>query len=114
MTRPETIRTSFRVEFTTDDRRLQARAAIAFQEQLRQDWKGGRVGAMRIREIVGMVVTDPTKPLLSVVMDALVERGWRIEGNTQEMIAPDSMGGERYTLAAAIDAQTFREIGEAD
>jgi hypothetical protein len=109
---PNALHASFRVKFATEDRELAQSAVLAWQDQLRDDWKGGSVGTLRIIDLVAIVAdfSGAQRPMLAVIMQALVERGWRIEGNTRTMIDPD---GNAYTLADAIGAQTLREIGEA-
>jgi hypothetical protein len=112
---PNALHASFTVEFATEDTELARTAVIAWQDQLRDDWRGGSVGALRIVDLVAIVAdfSGEQRPLLAVIMQALIERGWRIEGNSRTMIAPEVMGSEAYSLADAIGAQTFREIGEA-
>jgi hypothetical protein len=112
---PNTLHVSFTVEFSTDDDELAKAAILTWQDQLRDDWSGGRVGSMRIVDLVAIVAdfSGAQRPMLAVIMEALVDRGWRVEGNTHRMIAPDVMGGRAYTLPDAVTAQTFREIGEA-
>jgi hypothetical protein len=108
---PKRVARELRVKFATEDRELAQSAVLAWQDQC-AIWKGGSVGTLRIIDLVAIVAdfSGAQRPMLAVIMQALVERGWRIEGNTRTMIDPD---GNAYTLADAIGAQTLREIGEA-
>jgi hypothetical protein len=86
---PNALHASFTVEWITDDVSLAKSAVLTWQDQLRDDWRGGSVGGMRITELVGIVAdfSGMRQPLLAVIMQALIDRGWRIEGNERRMSA---------------------------
>lgn len=108
--KPNRITVTLDVEIHGDDVERAREAAMDFQDQLRDEWRGRAVGCLQINDVVGIIVQwEEPGPLIGAIMQALVDRGWRIEGNTRKMVDPD---GEHYTLPAAIDVQTFREIAE--
>lgn len=55
------------------------------------------------------------EPLLQVIFDALVERGWemRDDPDRQKTLFVDPEGNEWDSVETAIRAQTFREIAQA-
>lgn len=112
---PNALHASFKVEFATEDPEEARAAVLDWQDRLRDEWRDRDIGVLHIGDLAGIVAdfSAEQQPLLGVIMQALVERGWRIEGKSRTMIAPDVMGGLAYSLADAIGAQTFREIGEA-
>lgn len=48
-------------------------------------------------------------PLLQVILDALRERGWTLDG----AVYIDPEGNRHHSLEDAVTAQTFREIARA-
>jgi hypothetical protein len=112
---PNALHASFTVEFATEDTEEARAAVLDWQDRVREQWRGGSVGALRVIDLVAITAdfSGTKSPLLAVIMQALVDRGWRVEGHSRTMIAPEEMGGEAYSLSDAIGAQTFREIGDA-
>jgi len=53
--------------------------------------------------------TVPKPPLLSVIFEALKERGWQIEGG----VYIDPEGNRCLSLEQAVFHQSLREIGES-
>jgi hypothetical protein len=112
---PERIlHASFTVEFATEaTEEARKSAVLEWQDRLREQWRGVSVGPLRVIDLTAIVAdfSGEKTPLLAAIMQALVDRGWRVDGNTRTMIAPEEMGGEAYSLPDAIAAQTYREIG---
>jgi hypothetical protein len=110
---PNALHASFTVEFATEATEEARSAVLEWQDRLREQWRGVSVGPLRVIDLTAIVAdfSGERTPLLAAIMQALVDRGWRVDGNTRTMIAPEEMGGEAYSLPDAIAAQTYREIG---